>query len=135
MTTLTYTSTLDSLTCGVCEIPFAIPRNKLAKVQADGSSFWCPNGHKISYHQSRNDELEAALAAERRRRQRAEARETSTRDQLEATERSLRGHKAAKTRIKNRIAAGVCPCCNRRFENLARHMSGQHPDFTQRGDA
>lgn len=31
--------------------------------------------------------------------------------------------------MKNRVANGVCPCCNRHFENLERHMKGQHPDF------
>jgi hypothetical protein len=33
------------------------------------------------------------------------------------------------TRIKKRVAAGVCPCCNRSFKDLARHMAGQHPDY------
>lgn len=29
------------------------------------------------------------------------------------------------------VGAGVCPCCNRTFKNLARHMAGQHPGFTE----
>lgn len=36
---------------------------------------------------------------------------------------------ATKTRIKNRVKNGVCPCCNRTFENLARHMQAKHSDF------
>lgn len=40
-----------------------------------------------------------------------------------------RAQKGQNTRLKNRIAAGVCPCCNRSFQNVARHMAGQHPDF------
>jgi hypothetical protein len=43
--------------------------------------------------------------------------------------RSLTAHKGHTTRIKNRIAAGVCPCCNRTFKNLARHMGNKHPDY------
>jgi hypothetical protein len=27
------------------------------------------------------------------------------------------------------VKHGVCPCCKRTFENLARHMKGQHPTF------
>lgn len=37
--------------------------------------------------------------------------------------------KGAHQRTKNRVAKGVCPCCNRSFTNLAKHMAGQHPDF------
>jgi Fe-S oxidoreductase len=54
------------------------------------------------------------------------------RDQAQA---DARAQKAAKTRIKNdrdriktRVANGVCPHCNRTFQNLARHMASQHPD-------
>lgn len=43
--------------------------------------------------------------------------------------RQLSAQKGVTTRIKNRIGNGVCPCCNRTFANLARHMKGQHPDY------
>ena len=33
------------------------------------------------------------------------------------------------TRMKNRIKVGVCPCCNRTFQDLAKHMASQHKDF------
>lgn len=33
------------------------------------------------------------------------------------------------TRTRNRIAAGVCPCCNRTFQNLADHMRTLHADY------
>ncbi len=32
---------------------------------------------------------------------------------------------------RERIVSGVCPCCNRTFQNLARHIAGQHPDFAE----
>ena len=44
-------------------------------------------------------------------------------------EHQRRGEKAAKTRIKNRISNGVCPCCRRSFQNLHRHMLNKHPDY------
>lgn len=31
--------------------------------------------------------------------------------------------------IKKRVGNGVCPCCNRTFENLSRHMSCKHPEY------
>lgn len=56
--------------------------------------------------------------------------------QLANREEDLRAAKAAHavtkgklTKTRNRIAKGVCPCCNRSFVNLGKHMAGQHPDF------
>lgn len=28
-----------------------------------------------------------------------------------------------------RIRNGVCPCCNRSFKDVHRHMKSQHPEF------
>jgi hypothetical protein len=28
-----------------------------------------------------------------------------------------------------RIGNGVCPCCNRSFTNLRRHMTTKHPEY------
>ena len=41
----------------------------------------------------------------------------------------LRATKGVVTKIRRRVANGVCPCCKRHFVNLKRHMSGQHPEF------
>jgi hypothetical protein len=41
-----------------------------------------------------------------------------------------RAFKGRVTRLKNRAAAGVCPCCNRTFAQLARHMATKHKGFT-----
>lgn len=130
MSTLTYAGTLHILTCGECSIPHAIPVEMYRDRLDNGGDWWCPNGHKLHFLTTEKHRLEAELAREKKLRGWSESRETSLRDQLGATERSLRGHKAAKTRIKNRIAAGVCPCCKRSFQNVARHMAGQHPNFT-----
>jgi hypothetical protein len=35
----------------------------------------------------------------------------------------------AQVASKERVSAGVCPCCTRTFQNLAQHMANQHPDF------
>jgi len=114
---------LQTITCGACGVVFAMPARYVRERKRDHRTWYCPNGHPRAWNgESREEELERQLRS-------VQAYGTSLRDQLEATERSLRGHKAAKTRLKNRIAAGVCPCCNRSFQNLQRHMAGQHPDF------
>lgn len=130
MSTQTFTGTLVVQTCCNCGMTFGVESNYDAARREDHKDFYCPAGHPQHYTgKTEAQKLREQLAASERQRGWSEARETSLRDQLGATERSLRGHKAAKTRIKNRIAAGVCPCCNRSFQNVARHMAGQHPDF------
>jgi hypothetical protein len=49
----------------------------------------------------------------------------------DAARRGAAAQKGQKTRIKNRIARGVCPCCNRSFADLGAHMQQKHPHFTE----
>jgi hypothetical protein len=131
---------LEVIDCGSCHIRFAIPEGMADKVQADGEWFYCPNGDRIHYHETevkrlRREAREAKDAAARARAQRDQARARA-----EAEARQARAEKAAKTRIRNsrererkRVQAGVCPCCNRTFKNLGRHMQSQHPDHVHAG--
>ena len=126
--TLTQTVTLVPVTCW-CGMPHAIPKDLDAynQRQRDNGlpqqSVYCPAGHSWSYSgKSKVELLERDLAAER-------ARKDQLRQEVKVLGDRLNAEKAAKSRLKNRVAAGVCPCCNRTFQNLARHMKGQHPDF------
>lgn len=49
--------------------------------------------------------------------------------QRDRNERRRRATAGVLTKVKKRIAAGVCPCCRRTFQNLASHMKGQHPGY------
>lgn len=123
-TTLTYTGQLVVTTCW-CGMRHAVPQeliNHQRKEHNDGrpmTSIYCPLGHswvlagdgKAVHLQRQLDETAAQL--------------TATRDQLAAAEREARRH-------AKRAAAGVCPCCKRSFVQLARHMRGQHPDYSTR---
>lgn len=127
--TVTYSTTLSTLDCGVCHVPFAIPSSYLAHLKETGESFWCPNGHKISYHEAENTRLKAQLdqakADARWNRDRAER----ARADAEHQKARAAGYKGTLTKVKRRVGKGVCPCCNRSFVNLERHMAGQHPDY------
>jgi hypothetical protein len=69
-----------------------------------------------------SDERKAReLAAEKQRKDAALARANA------AEQARLKAERKTK-RIEKRIHAGVCPCCNRTFQNLARHMNTKHPD-------
>jgi hypothetical protein len=68
--------------------------------------------------------LEKRLQMEKNRREAAESESKHHKN-------VARSEKAAKTRIKNRIKHGVCPCCTRTFANLAAHMKNKHPDYVK----
>jgi uncharacterized Zn finger protein (UPF0148 family) len=129
--TLPYSAVLEVLECGHCGIPFAVPKDFHAKVKRTGEVFWCPNGGKISYHETEADRLKARLADEQRWRENAETRERAAGDQLRASELRVRAYKGVVTRTKRRAAAGVCqvPGCRRHFADLQRHMESKHPGY------
>lgn len=118
-----------ALNCGSCGAAFALPADELRRLRASGDFFWCPRGCHIKYSESTVAKLERQLAQAGERIER-ERRETERwRENYKHSERSAIATRGHLTRVKKRIAAGVCPCCQRTFENLARHMKGQHPDY------
>lgn len=114
---------LRPVTCGKCGIVFGMEENYYQKRLEDHAVWYCPSGHTRCF----GGETEAER--ERRRREHAEARHAREQELRIRTERRLIAQRAATTRLKRRVAAGVCPCCNRTFQSLARHMQQRHPDF------
>ncbi len=115
--------------CYKCRMPFAIPASIRADWQESGDGFYCPNGHLQSYSESDVQKLKKQLQNSNKRLQWAEQDAKTQRERADHNERRRRAEKAAKTRIKNRVGNGVCPCCNRTFQNLAKHMENKHPDY------
>ena len=126
-TKVAYTTNLYLETCCSCGVPFGLSQEIYDRRQEDGETFYCPNGHSQHYTQkaSLEEDLKNAQARLAKQREVSEWYE----EQLKNTTNSLRATKAAHTRTKNRIKNGVCPCCNRSFENLHRHMKTQHPEY------
>jgi hypothetical protein len=123
--TLTYTGTLVVTRCW-CGIGHAIPTDlyDMAK-RRKGFSVYCPLGHEWVIRSETED----------KKVERLEGRLRATRDLLHAEERSHSATRGHLTRQKRRVSAGVCPCCNRTFANLARHMHGQHPSYAPSADS
>lgn len=119
----------ETIYCYKCSIGFAVPASVRSRWQENGETFYCPNGHSQHYTESDIQKLQKQLAAVQRQKDWAEQNARSERLAREVTERRLIGQKAAKTRLRNRIKNGVCPCCTRSFANLAAHMKTKHPEF------
>jgi hypothetical protein len=119
--TLSYTGTLVVTRCW-CGLSHAIPSDlyEQAKRRKD-VVVYCPLGHTWIFRDTDEERIK-----------RLDRRLEATRDLLRAEERShsaTRGHLTRAKKRERRVAAGVCPCCNRSFANLARHMAGQHPSY------
>lgn len=99
-------------------------------------NFYCIHGHGQHYSEgkSREQKLQEQLDDMQRRAQRAEQRVAQESDRAEHHKARAASYKGQVTKIKKRVGAGICLCCNRHFENLARHMAGQHPDFQPEGE-
>lgn len=123
-TTITYTGKLVVVgACWNCSSNQAIPERLYEQASNYGKTFYCSScGESQVYKQTEVARLRAELASQEGNAAywRAEATAASNRE---------RAQKAAKTRIKNRISNGVCPCCKRHFANVERHIKGQHPEF------
>lgn len=137
--TVTVEQKLVTETCCNCGMLFAMTEEYVRRRRnAPGSKFHCPDGHPQHYTgKSEAAKLREQLEEERRLRERAQQNiamwqddARSAREEAEHQRHRANGYKGHATKITKRAKAGVCPCCNRTFAQLARHMATQHPTFT-----
>ena len=131
MSTQTYLGTLELIECYKCNTIFGMSPGLMKRCREQGQDFYCPNGHCQHFTKSEVQRLKDQLAAAAREKEYLTARVESNRSRADRAERRVTAYKGQVTRIKNRVGKGVCPCCNRTFQNLARHMETQHPDFSK----
>ena len=121
--TATRTIVLTALECHTCGAVYGLSKDYEAARRSDHKSWCCPNGHSQYFPQeSREEKLKRQLDQTARQLSRTQSR-------LKQTEYQRRAAKGQLTKTKRRVANGICPCCNRTFANLARHMAGQHPEY------
>lgn len=126
---VTKTVRIVPVTCGKCSIEFGLNETFRDARLADGETFYCPNGHSVFWAETTVKKLEKQLAAERARHDQTKAEVDRQREYRRQTERQLIATRGVVTRVKNRVGRGVCPCCNRFFEQLHRHMKTKHQDY------
>jgi hypothetical protein len=117
-----------TMTCGHTT---ALPQDTVTERRQDHRNMWCGTcGHKNHFPQKSKIEKERAKTAraERLMKDREEERD-SARDAASHADHRARGYKGHLTRQRKRSVAGACPCCNRTFQQLARHMKSKHPQY------
>ncbi|VXB82575.1 hypothetical protein [Aeromicrobium sp. 9AM] len=117
--------------CITCGVVFGVGDDFRARRKEDHRNYYCPNGHQQHYIKgsSQAEKLQAELERTRTREKNQREYAERERERRLKAERERAAARGQVTKIKNRVGNGVCPCCNRTFANLGRHISGQHPDF------
>ena len=123
-----------------CGMPHAVPRSLRDKQQRDHrdgrqqTSVYCPLGHSyVIAGEGEAARLKLQLESEKKRVVAARATNDQLRAELKTTEAKRRAAKGVATKLKKRAANGVCPCCGRTFQQLARHMKTKHPEYVAEG--
>lgn len=126
--------TMETIICYKCAIPFGVPSYYRQHLRNTGESFYCPNGHSQVYSKPRIQSLEEQLKAKEKELTDSKKRLCdiihSKDETIDAISRQKSAIKGQLTKVKKRIHNGVCPCCNRTFSNLAKHMKQKHPDYS-----
>lgn len=111
---------LTTETCCNCGMLFAMTTEFRAARLKDREIFHCPAGHK-QHFTGASEEAKLKKELERKAEMLAAA-EARTRSAQIERDQVTRAHMRMRTRVMN----GVCPCCNRTFQNLMRHMRTEH---------
>ena len=106
-----------TMTCGHVT---ALPRCTATQRRRSHKSFYGSTCGESNYVPGKSD-------IEKEREKTARARDAAS--QADYRARALKG---VVTKQRKRSVAGACPCCNRTFQQLARHMKSKHPDYEEK---
>lgn len=135
MAVKTYTGTLVIEECCECHMDFGMTPSFQKARRDDHRNFTCPAGHPQHYPgQSEEERLRAQLATQEGATTSARAardRARAERDTFKRRNAALRGHL---TRMRKRIAEGICPVagCKRsgfKGDRMHQHLETKHPDW------
>jgi hypothetical protein len=117
--------------CYKCKHLIYMESGTEADLRKNGHEFFCLWGHGQVFRPGKTDleKMQEELDAITRQRDRARQENARLAEDVAAAERRARAAKGQATKLRKRAAAGVCPCCNRTFQQLASHMAEKHPGF------
>jgi hypothetical protein len=109
--------------CCSCGVAFAMTADLFRRRKSDHKDFYCPNGHGQHYTgKTEAQKLKERLALEQSKSATLGLQLIGVKGRLDDAGRNY-------SRMRERVKNGVCPCCNRTFQNLLNHIKTKHPDF------
>lgn len=124
--------------CYHCKEPMWMKTDQAAMLRRSGQTFYCIWGHPQVYTKGPTEADELRRERDRLKQQAARLEDekriawntaNAQADRAAAAERRASAARGQVTKLKKRAAAGVCPCCNRQFTDLQRHMASKHAGF------
>jgi hypothetical protein len=118
--------------CNGCGIVYGVPEEWATAKRKAGGSVCCPNGCRASYTQSEASRQRQRAERAERQAENAENAARIQRVRAEAEQRRASAYKGQATKIRNRIAQGVCPvpgCRRSGFSQVMRHIEAKHPSW------
>lgn len=115
--------TLEKLHCVECAGVFALTKDFCDRRRQYSGSFHCPYcQHSQGWFETEEKWLRKQLAASQEETRRAKC------EIMAESQRKVEAQKAADkaNRKLHRVKCGVCPDCNRSFQNLKRHIETKH---------
>lgn len=113
---------LVKVECPNCAGVYAITERFKDNKRKSGGGWQCPYcNQEVGYWESENSKLQKALDEKQRALVASKCETLAERQAREAVEQKL-------SNLSRRVRCGVCPCCNRSFQNLKRHMKTKHPE-------
>lgn len=111
--------------CISCAVWHTVPEIVHDHHREHGGFHHCPNGHSYGWKTGAEQRREEEIRRERDRLKQDAARLA---DEVAAERKRAEEAEKRIVQIRRRAAAGVCPCCNRTFVNVQRHMKTKHPN-------
>ena len=111
--------------CGGCGVMHTVPQTKYDSCYREGGFWHCPNGCSRGWQHGADKQKIDNLRRERDRLKQDTAR---LHDEIAAEKQRVADAERKAAQVKRRALAGVCPCCNRTFTNMQRHMKSKHPN-------
>lgn len=118
----------ETFDCPACGVLFGGPSEFFSRRRQDGENFFCPNGHAQTFAENEHDLTRRERDRLKQETARLEEEARAAWAAVKTEEGKRRASELELKRIQKRATAGVCPCCNRTFTSLARHMKSKHPE-------
>lgn len=133
MSSFTSSITFSIITPGCGCVDFAVPDSTYKRWHNTHCNWHCPTCGASRHFVAQSEAEKARAERDQARIELATVRTYADelRDQRDQEKRRAISYRGHLSRTKKRIAQGVCPCCQRTFAQLSRHMKAKHPDYAQ----
>lgn len=115
--------------CCKCGMLFSVSDNWDRHKRTTKDTFYCPNGDPQSYSVSSLDKMRQERDRFKQQVAQRDDEVRAANRRAETERRTAIAYKGQATKLRKRAKGGACPCCNRTFENLARHMKSKHANY------